>query len=71
MFFTINKYYGGFSDFNDSSLDFNCNYFDFAKALDHNLHTKLMFTLSQIGINGCILKWMIISYLIKNRELWF
>ena len=45
-----------FSDFMDSSLDFDCIYLDFAKAFDRVSHTKLIFKLSQIGINGLYFK---------------
>ena len=44
MLFTITKCYGGFSDFMDSSLDFDCIYLDFAKAFDRVSHTKLIIT---------------------------
>ena len=55
-----------FSDFMDSSLDFDCIYLDFAKAFDRVSHTKLIFKLSQIGINGCILKW--IAHFLSSRR---
>ena len=49
MLFTITKCYEGFSDFTDSSLDFDCIYLDFAciyldfaKAFDRVSHTKLI-----------------------------
>ena len=54
MLFTITKCYGGFSDCMYSSLDFDWIYLDFAKAVDRVSHTKLIFKLSQIRINGCI-----------------
>ena len=53
MLFTITKCYG-FSGFIDSSLDFDCIYLDFTIAFYHVSHSKLIFKLSQIGINGCI-----------------
>ena len=56
-----------FTDFMDSSLDFDCIYLDFAKAFDRVSHTKLIFKLSQIGINGCILKW-IAHFLFSRRQ---
>ena len=41
-------------------------YLYFAKAFDLVSHTKLIFKLSQIGINGCILKW--IAYFLFSRR---
>ena len=53
-----------------SSFDFDSIYYDFAKAFDRVSHTKLIFKLLHIDINGCILKWIKISYLVEDKELW-
>ena len=39
--------------------DFDCIYLDFAKALDKISHQKLIYKISDIGIQGNILLWII------------
>ena len=53
-----------------SFMDFDCIYIEFDKAFDCVSHTKLIFRLSQIGINGCIFNGLQISYLVGDKKLW-
>ena len=56
-----------FTSFVDSYLDLNCIYYDFTQDLDRVSHTKIIFKLSQIGVHGCILKW-ITDYIFTRRQ---
>jgi len=47
-----------FTTYMDASDDFDCIYLDFAKAFDRVSHSKLLWKLSNIGINGKILIWI-------------
>ena len=48
-----------FSTYMERHCDFDCIYLDFSKAFDRVSHQKLIYKISDIGIPGNILLWII------------
>ena len=57
-----------FSTYMELHCDFDCIYLDFSKAFDRVSHQKLIYKISDIGIQGNLLLWIIDFYHTEGKE---